>query len=273
MKIGEFFIKENLSWKFILCRNFFGSRATIDSNPILRCIMKKFSRFSVFVLTIATLLLSACGAAAATATPNVGSGRSEPLPVAFIGTVDSIAGDQWVINGQTVTVSPDVIRDGPFEIGDQVKVEGVVNTDGSFLVSRVEVPTPQDSSSLPPFGDDNSNDSNSNDASANSNDANTNDDNGNDVNANDDNGNDANSNDDNGNDANTNDDNGNDSNSNDDDDSNSNDDGGNGNSDDSNDNDGSGGGNDNGDGDDDDSGGGNDDNGGDDDNDDNGNDG
>jgi len=153
-------------------------------------------------------LLSACGGAAATAT--VGGGKVKSISVAFIGLVDSTAGDQWVINGQTATVTPEVIRDGPFEIGDQVKVEGVVNSDGSFSVSRVEVPTPQDSSSLPQFGDDNSNDANSNDAK----------DNG--VNSNDDNGNDANSNDDNGNDDNSNDDNGGNDNSDDDDDDNSN---------------------------------------------------
>jgi hypothetical protein len=206
-------------------------------------------RFLTFALAIATVFLSACGGAAATPATSAGGGNVEPIPVTFIGTVDSIAGDQWVINGQTVTVSPDVIRDGSFNVGDQVKVEGLVNADGSFTVSRVEVPTPQDSSSLPQFGNENSNDSNTNDANSNdvnSNDANTNDDNSNDVNSNDDNGNDANSNDDNGNDSNSNDDNGNDTNSN--------DDNGNDNSDDGNGNDdNSGGGNDNG--------GGNDDNG------------
>jgi hypothetical protein len=229
--------------------------------------MNKASRFFLFVLTIGTLLLSACGGTAAMPTSTGGAGKVEPIPAAFIGLVQSIAGDQWVINGQTVTVSPDVIRDGPFNVGDQVKVEGLVNADGSFAVSKVEVPTPGVSSSLPQFGADNSNDSNPNEANAN--DANSNDDNASDVNSNDDNGNDANSNDDNGNDANTNDDNGVDANSNDDNgnDVNSNDDnGGNTNSDDSNGNDSNsnsggdnhGGGNDNGGGDDN---GGSDDNG------------
>jgi uncharacterized protein DUF5666 len=180
--------------------------------------MNKASRFFLFVLTIGTLLLSACGGTAAMPTSTGGAGKVEPIPAAFIGLVQSIAGDQWVINGQTVTVSPDVIRDGPFNVGDQVKVEGLVNADGSFAVSKVEVPTPGDSSSLPQFGADNSNDSNSNEANAN--DANSNDDNASDVNSNDDNGNDANSNDDNGNDVNSNDDNGGNTNS---DDSNGND--------------------------------------------------
>jgi len=191
--------------------------------------MKKTARLLLFILTVSTLLLSACGGAA---TPNTGGGKVEAIPVAFTGMVESIAGDQWVINGQTVTVDPAVVRDGPFNAGDRVKVEGVVNPDGSFAVSRVETPSTEDLSTLPQFGDDNSNNANSNDADddngniANSNDANANDDNGNtansnDANANDGNGNDANSNDDNSNaansnDANVNDDNGNDANTNDD---------------------------------------------------------
>jgi uncharacterized protein DUF5666 len=156
-------------------------------------------RFLVIVLTIATFVLSACGGAA-TSTPGVGSVKVQAMPVAFLGSVDSIAGDQWVISGTTVTVDPAVVRDGPFNVGDQVKVEGVVNADGSFTVSRVEVPAPQDVSTLPQFGDDNSNSVNAND------------DHGNDVNINDDHGNDANINEDNSNAANSNDTNINDDN-------------------------------------------------------------
>lgn len=225
--------------------------------------MKKL-RFLLFVLTIATVLLSACGAAAAT--PSVGgvAPKVDAVPVAFIGTIDSMAGDQWVINGNTVTVAQDAVRDGPFNVGDQVKVEGAVSPDGSFAVSRVEPPTAADLSSLPPFGNDNSNsntdESNVNDGNindANVNDVNSNDDNGNaansnDGNVNDDNGNDANSNDDNSNSVNSNDDNGNDDNgnggnTNDDNDggSNSNDDSGSDDNSGGGDDDNSGGGNDN----------------------------
>jgi hypothetical protein len=190
--------------------------------------MKKISRFLLFVLTIATLVLSACGGTAVTPAVTGGGGKVEPIPAAFIGLVERIAGDQWVINGQTVTVSPGVIRNGPFNVGDQVKVEGLVKADGSFAVSKVEAPPPQDASALPQFGDDNSNASNANDANVNN--ANSNDDNSNSLNSNDASGNDANSNDDNGIDANSNEANGNDVNSNDDN-------GSNGNSDDSNNND------------------------------------
>ena len=212
-------------------------------------------RFLSFVLTIATLILSACGATAGTATPAAESvaQKVDAMPVAFVGIVDSMAGDQWVISGTTVTVDESIVRDGPFHPGDRIKVEGFTNPDGSFTVSRVEAPTPQEVATLPPVSvdnsneavsnantndanvnDDNSNTANSNDDnsnSANSNDANVNDDHGNDVNSNDDNNNTANSNDsstnvndDNGNSTNSNDDNSNTANSNDDNGGNSNDD-------------------------------------------------
>ena len=206
-------------------------------------------RFLTFVLIVGTLILSACGPAAATATavPEAATAaKVDAMPVEFVGIVDRMAGDQWVISGTTVTVDESIVRDGPFNVGDQVKVEGFVNADGSFTVSRIESPKPQETATLPPLSD-NSNESLSN---SNTNDANTNDDNSNDGNTNDDNGgntnddnsNDGNINDDNG--GNTNDDNSNDDNSNDDD---SNDDNGGGNSNDdsgNDDNSGGGGGND-----------------------------
>ena len=199
-------------------------------------------RFLTFVLLLGTLILSACGAAATTATPAPvsASQKVEAMPVTFVGIVDSIAGDQWVISGTTVTVDESIVRDGPFTIGDRIKVEGLVNPDGSLTVSRVEAPAPQETATQPPVVVDNSNEAIGN---SNTNDANINDDNSNDGNTNDDNGG-GNTNDDNGNDSNTNDDHGggntNDDNSNDDNGGNSNDDNGN-------DDNSGGGGNDNGD--------------------------
>jgi hypothetical protein len=200
-------------------------------------------RFFTFVLILGALVLSACGAAAATPAPVPapitagGSPKAEAMPVAFVGVVDSIAGDQWVISGTTVTVAESVVRDGPFHVGDRVKVEGQVHADGSFTISRVEAPTPQETATLPPVSVDNSNDASIN---ANSNDATINDANSNDGNTNDDNG--GNTNDDSSNDSNSNDDNGG-GNSNDDNGGNSNDDdsGGGGGNDDSGDDKGSGG--------------------------------
>lgn len=174
-------------------------------------------RFIPFVLLLGTLLLSACGAGAATPTSapeGAASVKVDAMPVAFVGIVDRMAGDQWVISGTTVTVDASIVRDGPFNVGDHVKVEGHVNPDGSFTVSRVEAPRPQEIATLPPFTDDNSNDAltngNTNDANANINDdqissVNSNDDHGNDANINDDHSNSVNSNDDQSNASNSND--------------------------------------------------------------------
>jgi hypothetical protein len=175
-------------------------------------------RFLTFVLIIGTLVLSACsaGTATPTAVPQPAkSAKVDAMPVSFVGIVDSIAGDQWVISGTTVTVDASVVRDGPFDVGDQVKVEGFVNSDGSFTISRVESPTPQETATLPAVSVDNSNEAISN---ANTNDANINDSssvNSNDDNSNASNSNDSNINDDNG--GNSNDDNSNSSNDNGDD--------------------------------------------------------
>ncbi len=220
--------------------------------------MKKVTRYVLIVFVLASMLLGACAAA-----PVTGASKVESASVAFTGTIDGISGSQWIVNGQSITVEPSVIRDGPFSVGDLVKVEVDVNQDGSITVTRVETPSSADVSDLPSLGDDNSN-GNTNDDSANVNsNANTNDDNSNASNSNDDNSNASNSNDANSNASNSNDDNSNVGNSNDDNsnasnsnDANSNDDNSNaGGSDDDNsnddnsngaDNDNSGGGNDNG---------------------------
>ena len=195
--------------------------------------MNKNFRYVLVLFVLASMLLGACAAA-----PASGSSKVETASVAYTGTIESISGTQWIVNGQTITVDPSVVRDGPFSVGDTVKVEVDVNQDGSITVTRVETPSSADLSDLPSLGNDNSN-GNSNDDNSN---GNTNDDNSNlnaNGNTNDDNSNsssnsnDSNSNDD---DSNTNDDNSNDSNSNDDDNSNGGDDNGND----------SGGGNDNG---------------------------
>jgi len=157
--------------------------------------------------------------------------------VAYTGVIDTINGTEWTVNGQVISVAPEVVQDGPFQAGDTIKIEANVEQDGSLTVLSVEAPSASDLTDLPPLGDDNDNgndndDDNDNDnGNDNDNDANDNDDddaNGNDND--DDNGNDNDN--DNGND--NDDDNGND-NGNDNDDSNDNDD--NDNDDDSNDND------------------------------------
>ena len=182
--------------------------------------MKRIAHVLALVLAISAVLLSACGAVAAVSAPSTSGGGDKPqlAPVEFTGIIESIDGNQWTVGGKTLTVDPAVVRDGPFSVGETVKVEVQVQADGSMVVSRVEAPATDPNSNDANMNDVNSNDVNSNDANSNeinSNDVNSNDANMNDVNSNDDNGNASNINDDNSNGSNSNDDNGNDSSSND----------------------------------------------------------
>lgn len=198
--------------------------------------MKRNPVFLFVIAALVAMFISACGGAMPSISESVGSDKPQASLVEFTGVIEAIDGNQWTINGQILTVDPTVLRDGPFAVGDTVKVEAEVQADGSVVVTRVEPPiaSTDDNTNDDNGNDDNSNDDNGNDD--NSNDDNGNDDNGNDDNGNDDNANDDNGNDDNSNDSNSDDDNSGGSNSNDDDgdDDNSGSDGG---SDDSNDND------------------------------------
>jgi hypothetical protein len=118
--------------------------------------MKKASFSSIFLaLTLAAMLLSACGGASQSAGEPAGGGKGLASPVEFTGVIENMDGDQWTINGQVVTVDPSVLRDGPFNVGDPVKVEAQVQSDGSIVVTRIERYSPDDNSNI--NGDDNSN--------------------------------------------------------------------------------------------------------------------
>lgn len=173
---------------------------------------------AIFVLCLlGALLLSACGASP-TPTPEV----KVHADVVSIGTLESIDGTQWVVNGQTFSVEPSVVHDGPFNVGDVVKVEASLESDGSVVVTSVETPTAEElaAAEANDNGDDdnaanaNSDDENLNDANGNMDDGNVNDDNSNDANVNDGNMNDDNTNTGNANDDNTNTGNANDDNTN-----------------------------------------------------------
>jgi len=137
--------------------------------------MKQSFRIFISVLALSTLLLSACGGVAAPVT--AGGSKVDAALVEFTGVIESIDGNQWTVNGQVITVDPAVVKDGPFNVGDTIKVEAQVAADGSITVTRVESPSVGDNSN-----DDNGNDDNSNDV--NENEDNSNGDNGNDDNSN-----------------------------------------------------------------------------------------
>jgi hypothetical protein len=97
-------------------------------------------RWLLFVLALTSMLVSACGAAASqrTVAPKV-----QAMSVAYTGVIEAINGNEWTINGKTLTVDPSVVRDGPFKVGDTVKVEAIVQLDGSLTVTRLETPSPE----------------------------------------------------------------------------------------------------------------------------------
>jgi hypothetical protein len=151
---------------------------------------------SLFVTAVllAAYVLSACGNAPMPSSTAPGAAKVDASIVAYVGAIEGMDGNQWIVGGQTLAVDPAMVRDGPFQVGDVVKVEATVNPDGSLTVSRIEAPSADDLTTLPPAADNanvNSNDANGNtnindDANVNSNDDNDdNDDNGN-ANGNDD---------------------------------------------------------------------------------------
>src|SRR5512145_3174416 len=102
--------------------------------------MKAF-KFIPTVIILVGILLSACTAAPASqAVDNASSaGSDKPLSeVVFTGLIESMDGDQWVINGQTITVDSSSLQEGTFLVGDTVKVEARVAADGSVIAQSIK---------------------------------------------------------------------------------------------------------------------------------------
>ncbi len=148
--------------------------------------MKQNTRFIFLaVLMLAALALSACGPSRSVSS---GGGKVEASMVEFTGQIEAMNGYQWTVSGQVITVDPSVVRDGPFAVGDTVKVEAWVAADGTLSVTGVESPSSSDNSNDANANDDDmeDDDSNSNDANANDDDTEDDDSNSNDANSNDD---------------------------------------------------------------------------------------
>lgn len=131
------------------------------TNPFRK--VKKMKKYSYTLLVITALLatvLSGCGGALAAAETSTGSDKPLASLVEFTGVIEAMDGNQWTVNGQVITVDPATVKNGPFVVGDTVKIEAEVQTDGSVVVTRVE---------LPGATNDNTNDDNSNTSLDNSN--------------------------------------------------------------------------------------------------------
>jgi len=115
------------------------------------------------VLFLGAYLLSACaGAAPQSASPEKAQ-KVSASEVVFTGTVESMNGNQWTIDGQQVTVDASTALDANIKVGDVVKVEANVSQDGSVQAVKIESSVPDDANA-------NSNDTNNaNDTNANAN--------------------------------------------------------------------------------------------------------
>jgi Domain of unknown function (DUF5666) len=107
-------------------------------------------KFFRALIVLVGIVLSACAPSAKSAAPApLGGGKVQPN-VIFTGAIESMNGNQWVINGQTITVDESVLGDGPFAVGDTVQVEASVADDGSVTAQRVETPSAADAVKMSP---------------------------------------------------------------------------------------------------------------------------
>lgn len=112
--------------------------------------------FIITVIMLVAYLLSACGGLPQQAAQPSGEQaglKVRASVVAYTGVVEAINGTEWTVNGQVLSVDPVVVQDGPFQVGDTIKIEGSVNPDGTITVSGVGAPLATDLIDLPQIGD------------------------------------------------------------------------------------------------------------------------
>lgn len=123
--------------------------------------MKNKTRLSVLVLVLVVgVFLAACGPLPAGAEVSVNP-DGQSATVEFAGTVDSIAADQWVIQGQVILIDAATVIDPGIVTGDLVKVKATIAADGKVTANKIEGYTPpvpstpgaDDSSTTPVAGD------------------------------------------------------------------------------------------------------------------------
>ena len=132
--------------------------------------MQKPKYLIMSLLVLGAYLVSACSGATPAPAVVEDSSNGQFQEIVFTGIVESMDGGQWQINGEVVSVDAVTSVDGNIQVGDRVKVEASVSSDGTVIALRIESSSSDDNA--------NSNDANTNDDTANTND-NTNADNSN----------------------------------------------------------------------------------------------
>ena len=133
--------------------------------------MQKINRtafFSIFV--VLAYVLSACSGAAVGQPANDQRSSGQAQDVVFTGTVDSVGDGQWTISGQPINVDGSTAVDANITVGDNVKVEARVGSDGSVTAVSIETSAADNTNMNANSNDANQNESNANDNASNSND-------------------------------------------------------------------------------------------------------
>lgn len=97
------------------------------------------NRFStLFVLVITGLLLAACNTSLPAGADVDISNDGQSAQVEFTGLVESIASDQWVVQGYPVLITSQTVIEGAFSVGDSAHVHAVVDENGNVTATRIE---------------------------------------------------------------------------------------------------------------------------------------
>jgi Domain of unknown function (DUF5666) len=96
----------------------------------------RFKALSVFL--VAAYLLAACGGTLPQVSASTQGPKVQANVVAFTGIVESIAGSEWTVGGQKISLAPQVSLDPNIAVGDTVKVEANVLAGGDVMALKVE---------------------------------------------------------------------------------------------------------------------------------------
>jgi hypothetical protein len=105
-------------------------------------------------------LKNADGTFTATVIKLIGQGMGKPNPgpvsdkMEMTGTVESIAADQWIVSGATFVINPETEIKGTIIVGDLVKVEALVGTDGVLTAHEIKLADETSLTPEPPSTDD-----------------------------------------------------------------------------------------------------------------------
>jgi hypothetical protein len=128
--------------------------------------VKNLKQYKLLSLTlILAYVLSACsGVPAGAGGQTLQNDQSQE--VVFTGTVEGIGAGQWTVSGQAISLTSTTSVDANIQVGDNVKVEAVVDQGGVVTAVRIES-AGADEAVNANSNDDNTNTANSNDGNAN----------------------------------------------------------------------------------------------------------